>query len=283
MRIGIFLNRNEPRFRISELISILGNELIGYHSKVPEEKFSKYRYTPNPLELLAGCDTALIFSLEGSLYEIPRAAIRRGVNLFLVDLASYPLSLMNELNTLANEINAVVEFGFSGYDINRYVTKNSTFNKPLFIDCKRNLPLDASFELMQRIIIYDLATMIRLQGGMVKKLRVASFPSSDINYDLLNLRIEYTNGSLFCYTLNRLAQNEAFSLSIYANHSKEMIDICLPVNPLDMNKEYEHSPYSPISFLNSLQQGCHPVFSLPQAIEVNTIFQNVIQKLASYF
>jgi len=278
MRIGIFLNRNEHRFRISELLPILGNELIGYYSIVPEAKLSNYNYIPNPLELLAGCDTVLVFSLEGLLFEIPRSAIRRGVNLFLVDLPLYPLSLLNELNTLAHEINAVVEFGFSGYDINRFAPSGSAF-----VDCKRDMALETSFELIQRTAIYDLATMIRLQGGMVKKLRAASFPSSDSNYDLLNLRVEFANGSLFCYTLNRLAQNEAFSFSVFANQSKELMDISLPVNPFSIDHKYEDSPYSPVTFLNSLHQSYHPVFSLTQAIEVNTIYQNMIQKLAGNF
>ncbi len=281
MRIGLFISEDQKYDCLADLITQFGDEIVGYSSIRPNSDLSsKLNYEPYPIELLAGCDTAIVYPAQGVWAEVPRAAIRRGINLYLADLPSYSKHSLVELQNLLQEIKVSVEFGFSGLYLNDYLQDINLPNESIFVDFRRDLSKNSDFSLLKRTLIFDLATMLRINLLTIKKVRVFSLPLRSTDYTVLNVRIEFANGSTYCYTINRLSKEDSISLNIYGNQAQHQIiikpngTIILGDNKLTTN--------TPISFVNQIKSGGEPNFSVDKAIELYRLYDEINEKLAMF-
>lgn len=278
MRIGLFLDDNQDISSLSQLFSEFGSEVVGYSSSRPHNSLSgKYLFQPYPLELLAGCDVAIVFSKELFINDIPREAIRRGIHLYLADLPSYSKAILNEILCLRQEIDVYVDFGYSGFNLIDKLPNPQALNGQVFLDCRRGMPFDTSHAEMQRVLLFDLATLLRSNNGLIKKNRVFSLPSSTYEFNLINIRLEYANGSVSCYTLNRLNSDEDFDLAFYGNLPSDSFHLSWKGKTFT-NKIISHT-LSFVDFISLIKAKGKPIFSIDQALALNSLINDILEKV----
>jgi hypothetical protein len=281
MRIGLFVGEDQDFDSLADLILNLGDELIGYSAISPIAAFSNMlSYEPYPIELLSGCDTAIVYPGQGVWADVPRAAVRRGVNLFLADLPSYSKHAILELQNLLQEINIAFEFGFSGFSINEFLPNHISKNDLVFFDFKRDLQNGSDFGLLERMLVYDISTMVRLNIAPIKKVRVFSLPVGLSDYNLLNIRIELGNGGIYCYTISRLGDEENFEAKLYSGVFVDQISIKLSESILDLSANDFST--SPLEFINRLKVGAKPQFTIDKALDVHRLLDEVQEKLSIF-
>jgi hypothetical protein len=278
MRIGLFLGEDHDFDSLAGLISTLGNELVGYSAISPIAEFSNLlSYEPYPIELLAGCDTAIVYPGQGVWAEVPRAAVRRGVNLYLADFPSYSKHTIVELQNLLQEINIAFEFGFSGFNIDEFLPNQISQNDLVYFDFKRELKKESDFSLIKRMLVYDISTMVRLNVASIKKVRVFSLPKESLEYNLLNIRIELNNGGIYCYTISRIGDEENFDAKLYGSLAVDQISINSKESILDLS--VKNLSTSPLEFIDRLKRGVKPQFTIDKALEVHRLLDEVQEKL----
>lgn len=281
MRIGLFIGDNKSCSSIPELFNELGNELVGYSALKPFSGLSaKVKYEPYPFELLSGCDTAIVFPSNGVWAEIPKAAIRRGINLYLADLPSYSKSELNEIQHLQDEIKIFLEFGFSGVNVYESAIDPTFFNDPIYIDFERKLIKGTDFKLLKRILVFDLATIIRLKQVNIRKIKVFSLPMQTVDYNLLNVRIDLVNGSLINYTINRLGDDNSCTFNTY-NESTQKKVILKSLDTEFINSDCIEKD-SIHGYLNRIRSEGKMTFSIDKAIEINSLLNEVEEKISVY-
>jgi hypothetical protein len=273
MRIGLFLHKVDPLYRINDLISDYSAEIIGYSSPMLLSELPKsLDFQPHPMELLVCCDIALIFSTNDFFWEIPRSALKRGVNVFFADLTAYDLYTLNDFKLIAQEIGVAVGFGFSGEFYGVY-EGNSSY----FIQVERNLHKECAFSNFRKTIIYDLATLVRFKNSAIKKNRTIALPLNQPEYNLLHSSIETSNGSIFSYTANRLCIENSYNISLYGNGSEGLIKYKNKDTPFSCCDSKNDSTFLPKSFIESIRKGKTPDFSVDCAIETMRLFEEIMQ------
>lgn len=278
MRIGLFLHKVDPLYRINDLISEFGSEIVGYSSPMLLSELPKnIDFQPHPMELLVCCDIALIFSTNDFFWEIPRSALRRGVNVFFADLTAYDINSLNEFKQMAHEIGARIGFGFSGQSTSELQSLNEG-SSSYYMAVNRSLITGCNFTSFRKTIIYDLATIVRFKNSAVKKIRSLALPLSQCEYNLLHTSVETTNGSIFSYTANRISQIDSFEIVLYGNGNENLVSSQSSWSPVSNDTPDFTHLYSPNSFIESVRNDTAIEFSIDHAIETFRLYDDVTQR-----
>ncbi len=279
MRIGLFLDENQEIDSLSDFLLGFGSEVVGYSSKRPHNRLSgKYLFQPYPMELLAGCDVAIVYSTGLFINDIPREAIRRGIHLYLADLPSYGRAILSDLLCLMQEIDVSVEFGYSGFSLIELLPNQAALNGQVFLECRREMLSGTAKNQFQRVLAFDLATLLRCNAGLIKKIRVVSIPPTSQDFRLINVRLEYANGSVFCYTLNCLGENESFDLNFFGNSSSDKYH--LSWQGVTFSNQICSHTINPLAFVKTITSRDKPKFSIDKALELDKLIQEILDRLA---
>ncbi len=267
MRIGIFLHEVKPSYKLDETILEIGNEIVGYSSPaalpIPHKKLLHF---PSPLELAVCCDLLVFYSNHSYFNDVPEFALRRGANIFFANSQDYSHRFLMDIHPIASEIGAIVGFGNSGYNL--FTERNVSINlhEVFFAHIKRSLSTECSFVNLKEKIIYDLSSVSRTFPVTIKKYKSITLPVFNENFNLLNLSIEFNNGSVVCYTADRLSNHPDFSTSLFANSS------VLTCNPNE-NPSPNHNTFSPLDFISCVKNGISYEFDIYQAIQTLKLFE----------
>jgi hypothetical protein len=278
MRVGLFIGGIEDKKQVLSLREKFNDEIVGYSSPAPIPSIlDDIKFQPYPLELLSGCDVAMIFDKKGIFESISKSAIKRGIHVYIHYLNHSNVSQLIELKGLLQEINVSVGFGFSGQNLSDYIGNDSLLNTPFFMDYRVMLsqfPNNSSFKDQ---LLCDIATIVRLKIGQYRKIRFSAFPSSSANYNLMNLRIEFPNGSLINYTLSRLEPINRTLIYLYGNQIDMPLSFEFDKSSLFHSDKLEVK--TPVSFVDSIKNSTDFGFSVDEAIAVQQISCELESKL----
>lgn len=272
MRIGLFLHEIKPSYKLDETILEIGNEIVGYSSPaalpIPHKKLLHF---PNPLELAVCCDLLVFYSNHSHFRSVPEFALRRGANIFFATIKDYPLDFLMEIYPIASEIGALVGFGNSGSAFCDEFQNSSYAHEVIFAQIKRTLSTESTFASLKEKIIFDLASILRTFPASIKKYKSITLPVFNENFNLLNMSIEFNNGSVVSYTADRLSNHPDFSTALFANSS------VLTCNP---NENYypNHNPFSPLGFISSVGKRKSYEFDIYQAIQTLKLFEGATKQ-----
>ena len=280
MRVGLFVHPSDVVVSIKELTALLGDELVGYSSPLPLAQLSKNIYfEPHPAELLACCDTAIMLSNNVIFDEIPRMALRRGVNVFFFDITKYSLNFLNDINLIAKEIGAKVGFGFSGIKISGELFNKNPVSGISYVNITRNLKKGTSISEFSKSIVFDMATMVRFKGFTTKKNQSLVLPLSNDEFNFIHLSLEMCNGSIIGYTASRLSESNSLEILLHTDTARiETADLSLRENYSNIFE----SPFSPLPFIDSIRNGSEMDFTIDQAIQTLSLFESITKKHFCY-
>lgn len=277
MRIGLFLHETKPHFKLEEVIQFSGNEIVGYCSPIPLPiPQKKLLHFPNPTELAVCSDLLVFYSYHSYFTEIPEFALRRGSNIFFANLNECSLNFLLEINPIASEIGAQVGFGNSGHNLVDEFTDSTSLQEPLFSEVKRTLPTESNFSNFKEKIIYDLSSIIRTFPASIKRYKSLTLPVFTDNFKLLNLSIEFNNGSIVNYTADRLSSHSDFSKLLVAKNSATN-NYSLSQGSKGSSSSNNNS-FSPLDFICSAKNDSSPDFDICQAIQTLKLFEGATKQ-----
>jgi len=235
-------------------------------------------------ELLAQIEVAYIFLDEKSYFDFTVKALKRGVNVFLDNLPNYTYNSLIEINQLAFEINIPIGFGCSGDDL---IKQDEIVSNYFMLQLTRDTGAETSDEIFRRMLIYDLASFVRIRPCGLRKFRVNGLPLFTKSPKAINLRMEYDNGSTIAYSITRVNQPQRCVLRFFSGEDGYFKDLS------QNNQSFSYSINTSSekllvdeSFINSIALYTNEIkaksslsFGLENAIETLSITESIEDRL----
>jgi len=235
-------------------------------------------------ELLAQIEVAYIFLDEKSYFDFTVKALKRGVNVFLDNLPNYSYNSLIEINQLAFEINIPIGFGCSGDDL---IKQDEIVSNYFMLQLTRDTGAETSDEIFRRMLIYDLASFVRIRPCGLRKFRVNGLPLFTKSPKAINLRMEYDNGSTIAYSITRVNQPQRCVLRFFSGEDGYFKDLS------QNNQSFSYSINTSSekllvdeSFINSIALYTNEIkaksslsFGLENAIETLSITESIEDRL----
>lgn len=240
MKAGFFFQ--EP-VRSELLLSIANRnnlELVGAYFKNKEELISS-----NPTiydsedELLVQIEIAFIFFDSNNYFDFTVKALKKGVNVFLASLPDYSYNTLLEMNDLSFEIGVPIGFGCAGDTL---IKQDEIVGNYFMLQLTRDAGMNVSNEIFRRMMVYDIASFVRIKPCGLRKFRVNSLPLFTKIPKAINLRMEYDNSSLIASSITRVDEPERCVLRFFSGDDGYFKD--LPSNNIAFSNRILHSPES---------------------------------------
>lgn len=285
MKAGFFFQNQVSSDILLSLAEKLDLQLIGVFFKNQNSiDFSNPKIFKSEDELLAQIEVAYIFLDENSYFETTVKALKRGVNIFLASLPNYTYNALIEINQLAFEINVPIGFGCSGEVL---IKQDEIVNNYFMMQLTRDAGSETNDDRFRRMLIYDLASFVRIRPCGLRKFRVNGLPLFTKSPKAINLRMEYDNGSTIVYSITRVNQPQRCVLRFFSGDDGYFKD--LSQNNHSFSYSIDNSSDKLLldeSFINSIALYTNEIktksqlsFSLENAIETLSITESIEDRL----
>ena len=285
MKAGFFLQYPVDISLLQDISQKLGVALVGFYSKEKEGEGigNSYHYQVAD-ELLVQIQIAYIFLESSNSYEIAANALKRGVYVYLGDLPSYDYNSLLELNDVSFEIGVPVGFGCSG---NELVEDSEIVGNYFMIQFTRDAKSTTTDLSFKRMLIYDLASFVRIKPHGLKKLRVDSMPPFNNNPKAINLRLEYDSSSVIAYSITRIDEREGLNLRFFTGSTgyfvnKDFRRSFFDANILDRpNTFFSNSDFinDMIKYTNNIIEKSALSFGLDKALETLSLLGSIEKRI----
>jgi len=283
MKAGFFF-QNPVGIDLLQTIANQNNlELVGAYFKNNENSTNAKTYDSED-ELLVQIQVAFIFFDSKNYFDLAVKALKRGVNIFLASLPDYSHSSLLEINELSSEIGVPVGFGCAGEIL---VKQDEIVGNYFMLQLTRDAGKKTSNEVFRRMLIYDIASFVRIKPCGMRKLRVNGLPLFTKSPKAINLRLEYDNSSIIASSITRVDEDERSVLRFFSGDDGYFKD--LPVNSIALEASVLKSPQiilSDDSFLVNLSIYTQEIlsksplnFGIENAIEALSIFESIEERL----
>lgn len=233
-------------------------------------------------ELLVQIEVAYIFLDKNSYFDFTAKAIKRGVNIFLASLPNYTNSELFEINQLSSEIGIPIGFGCAGEDLIRH---DEILGNYFMLQFTRDAGAETNDEKFRRMLIYDIASFVRIKPSGLRKLRVNGLPLFTQSPKAINLRMEYDNSSIIVYSITRINQPQRCVLRFFSGDDGYFKN--LSFNNEAFNFRIDKSPEkllldqtsSIILYTKELKEKSPLSFNLENAIETLSIIETIENRL----
>lgn len=235
-------------------------------------------------ELLVQIDVAFVFFDSSCYLDFTAKALRRGVNLFLASLPDYTHAALIEVNELSFEIGVPVGFGCAGEIL---IRQDEIISNYFMLQLTRDAGLTISDDAFRRMLIYDIASFVRVRPCGLRKLRVNGLPLFTNSSKAINLRLEYDNGSVIASSLTRVNEPERCMLRFFSGEDGYFKE--LPTNSLAFKENILKAPEFLLKdegFMASLELYVQEIseksalsFGIENAIETLSIVESIESRL----
>lgn len=237
MRVGFFFQHPVSIELLLDIAKRNNFKLIGAFFKNDDDLGSKSYTFESEDELLVQIDVAFVFLDSFNYLDFATKALRRGVNLFLASLPDYSHSSLVEVNELSLEIGVPVGFGCAGEIL---IKQDEIISNYFMLQLTRDAGVAINDEAFRRMLIYDIASFVRVRPCGLKKLRVNSLPLFTKSSKAINLRLEYDNGSVIASNLTRVNEPEKCMLRFFSGEDGYFKE--LPTNSLAFKEDILETP-----------------------------------------
>jgi hypothetical protein len=285
MRVGFFF-QNPVNIEPLLDITLRNNlDLVGVYFKnrgsveANHPKICKYED-----ELLVQIDVAIVFLDSTNYFHFTTKALKRGVNVFLASLPDYTHASLIEINELSFEIGVPVGFGCAGTIL---IRQDEIVGNYFMLQLTRDAGCAINDEVFRRMLIYDIASFVRIKPSGMRKLRVNGLPLFTKSPKAINLRMEYDNGSVIASSITRVDEPEKCVLRFFSGNDGYFKDLLTQSTVFSEN--ILNTPdllLSDIGFLASLELYLQELlgksalsFGLENAIETYSIIEAIEGRL----
>jgi len=285
MKAGFFFEHPVNSDLLLDIAKRNNLELVGVYFKSYEKEIGAgikvFEYED---ELLVQIEVAFVFLDSTRYFDFTTRALKRGVNVFLASLPDYTHSALVEINELSFEIGVPVGFGCAG-DI--LIRQDEIVGNYFMLQVTRDAGGDTNDEVFRRMLIYDIASFVRIKPCGMRKLRVNGLPLFTKSPKAINLRLEYDNGSVIASSLTRVDEPEKCVLRFFSGNDGYFKDLLTENKAFNESVlKYPNELLGDLGFLASLELYIQELlgksalsFGIENAIETLSIIESIEGRL----
>ncbi|MCK4661249.1 MAG: hypothetical protein KAT68_00175 [Bacteroidales bacterium] len=190
------------------------------------DKYSICRYSD--IETLINVSDAII-----SVTDIPSSIddlfkiLRKSKHLLIDKINIYSKFEIEDLIKLSNEANVIVQYVNKHRFNNAFIKAQEFFNKPVYIENHHILKHYPSLFLknfINEFVIYDIDIILSVINSNIKKVQAFSTTIYSESTDLINVYLEFDNGSVANITCGTFSLSNVFQMTVLQKNTQINID-----------------------------------------------------------
>ena len=285
---AIILPGEAEMLPFNSLRAIEGVEWYGifYSGKKTHHTFDRSLIFSSPEIIPLICDLLIVADPAFCTYDYLSFAIRNGCHLFLSDKLILTTEERKQLIHLANEGGTYIQIQ-NNFLFHPFQEKiRSQNNRTIFIEATQSAP--AKPDQLNELLQNNLLMILRAAASPIHKLNVFCGTVPSRQPDVLNIHINFKNGSVATLTLKFIEQQEAHILSIHARGQVTTFDFIKNIithSPIRESKSVV-SKTSPdplqeqiADFVKNITEKNNPGFSLDDEIQVFLLMEKIKEKI----
>lgn len=213
-------------------------------------------------ELLSEIECIDIVTSAIGLYEFAVMALRKSKHIFIEKPVTQSIDEAKNLVNLAREANVKVQVGYTNRFNPAFVAGISSINKPKIIDVQNHLLYNSEvseISLVMDLMLSDIDIVLSIVKSAVKKISANGFSVFSNNLDVVNVRLEFSNGCVANFTASTVSKKYKHEIQFF------QVDKCVNVNFLTKEIELIQSNVNEDSDLNT------KMIVFPEIEELNPI------------
>lgn len=155
--------------------------------------------------------------------------VRNSKHVFFEPSSEYYKNDVSKLNGIIEEANVKVQAGFHHRFNNTFLAARPFIKNPKFIQSnnfrKFNFNTESCSVLMD-MLIGDIDIVLSVIRSGVKNIHANATSINFVDPDIINVRLEFMNGSVAQLTAGRIATENSHELSFYCEKDYTNIDLC---------------------------------------------------------
>lgn len=232
------------------------------------------------------CDLLIVVDPNFCSFEYLSFAIRNGCHLFLSDKLILTTEERKQLIHLATEGGTYIQIQ-NDFLFHPFQEKiRSQTNRTCFIEAAQSAP--AKPDRLNELLLNNLLMILRAAGSPIHKLNIFCGTVPSKQPDVLNIHINFKNGSVATLTLKFIDQQEVHILSIHDRGQVTTFDFLKNKTSHYPEKESKRvaSKTSPdplqeqiADFVKNITEKNNPGFSLDDEIQVFLLMEKIKEKI----
>ena len=281
MKAGFFF-QNQVSVDLLQSITDRNNlELIGAYFKSNDNlNVADTKIYKSEDELLVQIEIAFVFLDGNSYFDFTAKALKRGVNIFLASLPDYSYNSLLEISELSFEIGVPIGFGCAGEIL---IKQDEIIGNYFMLQLTRDAGKKVNDESFRRMLVYDIASFVRIKPCGLRKFRVNGLPLFTKTPKAINLRMDYDNSSIIASSLTRVDESERCILRFFSGDDGYFKDLpCKNIafshnalSSLDLLMYDEEFMANINCYIQEIQAKSTLSFGIENAIEALSIVESI--------
>jgi hypothetical protein len=285
---AIILPGEAEMLPFNSLRSIDGVEWDGifYSGKKTQPAYDRALIYSSPEIIPLICDLLIVADPLFCTFDYLSFAIRNGCHLFLSDKLRLTTDERKQLIQLANEGGTYIQIQ-NDFLFHPFQEKIKTHtNRTCFIEASQSA--SAKPDRMNEFLSNNLLMMLRVAASPVHKISVFCGTVPSRQPDVLNIHINFKNGSVATLTLRFIEQHDVHFLSIHAGGKVTTFDFAqnlISYYPTrELNGLLPKTSPDPLleqiaDFVKNIAEKNNPGFSLDDEIQVFLLMEKIREKI----
>ena len=174
-------------------------------------------------------DAVIAFSPVSDLDNV-ELLVRNSKHVLFEPIPEYTNENVSRLVNIIEEANVKVQAGFHYRFNNTFLAAKPFIKKPKFIQSNNFIQFNldkSSCSVLMDMLINDIDIVLSVIKSNVKKVYANSSTISCSEPDIINVRIEFMNGSVAQLTVGRVSTEDSHIINFYCDKNYTSIDLCL--------------------------------------------------------
>lgn len=231
IKTGIYGHADYEVDIIEKILDVAELDIVGMYSpkfESDDESADNYgvKTYMEPNSLINDVDAIIALSPLSSLDNVEQL-VRSSKHVFFEPSAEYCNRDVSKLSNIVEEANVKVQAGFHHRFNNTFLSAKPFIINPKFIQSSnfRRFSFDTeSCSVLMDMLINDIDIVLSVIRSNVKSVHANATTINKHAPDIINVRIEFMNGSVAQLTAGRIATNNTHEISFYCNNDYTSID-----------------------------------------------------------
>ncbi|MFY9591838.1 MAG: Gfo/Idh/MocA family oxidoreductase [Bacteroidales bacterium] len=207
-------------------LSLVGFYSPDLHTKEFKEK-SKIKSYTQVESLLNDVDAVIALSPLTDSFHLEKL-VKNSKHVYFEPSSKCYTEDFNKLNNIIDEANVKVQAGLHHRFNNTFLSAKPFIKKPKFIQSKNfkrfNFDIDSHSVLMD-LLIPDIDIVLSLISSNIKNIKTSATSLNYSDPDIINVRLEFMNGSVADLTASRIAAENSHEISFYCDKNYVQLDL----------------------------------------------------------
>ena len=232
IKTGIYGHVNSEIDIIEKILEVSELDIVGMYSPQttigPEaDNIHSLKTYKEADSLLKNVDAIIALSPLSDLNNI-ESLVRNSKHVFFEPSAEYVTHDINKLSNIIDEANVKVQAGFHHRFNNTFIAAKPFIINPKFIQSSnfRRFSIETeAYSVLMDMLINDIDIVLSVIKSNIKSVHANATTINELGPDVINVRIDFMNGSVAQLTAGRIATSNTHEISFYCKKDYTSIDL----------------------------------------------------------